>query len=143
MARATFQCNQFSRDPGELQGARPAGPGGHHGDAHLLRAHLRGGEGRQPGRVHLPPRRPLLGHHHHDLGYPHHQHHRHHQYHFLSHLHPSPSSSAPFPNHHLPPPRALLQFPHHLLPRWAMVILHPRPGLVRSSSPPHFSSFGH
>ena len=52
----------------------------------------------------------------------------HHQHHFQITTSPSP---------------ALLQFPHHLLPRWAMVILHPRPGLVRSSSPPHFSSFVH
>ena len=34
--------------PGELQGAGPAGLGGDHGHAHLLRTHLRRGEGRQP-----------------------------------------------------------------------------------------------
>ena len=34
--------------PGELQGVGPAGLGGDHGHAHLLRPHLRRGEGRQP-----------------------------------------------------------------------------------------------
>ena len=60
----SFRYTPFS---GKLQGAGPVGLGGDHGDAHLLRPHLRGGEGRQPRRVHLPARRPLLGHHHHDL----------------------------------------------------------------------------
>ena len=34
--------------PGELQGVGPAGLGGDHGHAHLLRTHLRRREGRQP-----------------------------------------------------------------------------------------------
>ena len=52
---------------GLLQGAGPAGSGGHHGDAHFLRPHLRRGERRQPRRVHLDAGRAVLVHHHHDI----------------------------------------------------------------------------
>ena len=52
---------------GLLQGAGAAGSGRHHGDAHLLRPHLRRGEGRQPRRVHLDAGRAVLVHHHHDI----------------------------------------------------------------------------
>ena len=55
--------------PGELQGAGPAGLGGDHGHAHLLRTHLRRGEGRQSRRVHIPSCCSLLGDYHDDLGW--------------------------------------------------------------------------
>ena len=53
---------------GQLQGVGPAGLGGDHGHAHLLRTHLRRGEGRQPRRVHIPSSGSLLGDYHDDLG---------------------------------------------------------------------------